>query len=277
MKKKRIVGLSFFIIGLGLFFFNPAGILAGFAIAENTSFSSVWVIYFSGLTLMTIGLMIAGGNLEDRSEAHNSLNYLKLKDRLNWEQERASNHVLIPTDYNTPRGRILKISEEEELKNLMLKYIPKNFRSDIKEICIAGSLSRAVGGNRSTEKYAKFLPTGSYHKDKIKSDTFHLSDIDIGIVCPSLVEYLRKIDPDFIDTRKYFRGKATKEIETASYIGFKPESKFIINPLCPQWIKDLLLDLSNRNYAGERRNIQFRILEDLPKREHNNRDIIYRT
>jgi len=277
MEKKRIVGWSFFIIGLGIFFFNPISILTGFAIAENIYFSSIWVLYFSGLTLITVGLMIAGGNLEDRSEAHNSLNYLKLKDRLNWEQERASNHVLIPTDYSTPKGRILKISEEEELKNLMLKYIPHKFRSDIKEICIAGSLSRAVRGNRSTEKYAKSLPTESYHKDKIKSDTFHLSDIDLGVVCPSLVEYLGKIDPNFIDTGRYFGGKATKEIETASYIGFKPEPRFINNPLCPDWIKELVIDLSKRDYAGERRNIQFRILEDLPRREHKDRDIIYRT
>lgn len=216
-------------------------------------------------------------NLDEYSEAHNFFNYLKLKDRLRWEQEKSSNHILIPTDYKNPKGRILEISEEEELKNLMLKHIPRKFRYDIKEISIAGNLSRGAKGNRSTEKYSGYLPAESYHKDKIKSDTFHLSDIDMGIVCPSLVEYLGKIDSSFIDNGKYFGGKATKEIETASYIGFRPTPRFISNPLCPNWIKNLLLDFSRRDYAGERRNIQFRILENLPKKEHRNRDIIYRT
>jgi len=226
---------------------------------------------------MTISLTIARENLEERSEAHSYLNYLKLKDRLHWEQERASSHVLTPTDYQTPKGRILKMSEEEELKNLILRYIPRKFRPDVKEISITGSLSEGTDGSRSTEKYSKSLPAKSYRKDKIESDTFHLSDIDLGVVCPSLIEYLKRIDPNFIDTGRYFGGKATKEIETASDIGFRPTPRFISNRLCPDWIKDLVVDLSKRDYAGERRNIQLRILENLPRREHKDRDIIYRT
>jgi len=277
MGKKRVVGLCFFIIGIGISLLNPFGSMTGLAIAEDIDLFTSWLVYFIGLIMIFTGTLMINGNLEERSEAHYLPNYLKLKDRLHWEQEKSSNHAIIPTDYKTPKGRVLKISEEEELKNLILKYIPRKFRSDIKEISVAGSLSRGAKGNRSTEKYSGHLSAGSYRQDKIKSDTFHLSDIDMGIVCPSLVEYLKRIDPSFIDTGKYFGGKATKEIETASYIGFKPAPRLINNPSCPGWIKDLVTDLSRRNYAGERRNIQFRILEYLPKREHKDRDIVYRT
>jgi len=65
MEKKRVIGLSLFIIGIGIFFFNPLGILTGFAIAEDIPFSSSWALYFAGLVLMMVGLVI-GGSLDDK-------------------------------------------------------------------------------------------------------------------------------------------------------------------------------------------------------------------
>jgi len=110
MEKKRIIGLGLFIIGIGIFFLNPLGILTGFAIAENVSFSSNWALYFSGLVLMAVGGMIIRSVDEVAEELDNSSNFQRM-----WEGKNKKETIRLGS-----RGD--NTAKNKEAKYVMTQY-----------------------------------------------------------------------------------------------------------------------------------------------------------
>lgn len=269
------VGLVLMIAGIALIL-NSAFHITGFVIAENVDQNTSLLL---GLILFIGGIFLFETTLEEKTgydEKHNAVSYQKLKDRLRYMQDRGVRGFAPGKEPES--GRYLTKREESDLKEKILRHVPKKY--EIEEISIPGSLSITKSGKRTAlnkliGKSSELTPT-EYKGEILPSDSFYLSDLDVGILSPELFGYLKKAWPESIASTGMFKDRATVNISTKNLVEKLPEMKFMRT--APKWVRSLLRDIAkNYKFVGEKRPVDIRILRDIPEGENSQRDIIYRS
>lgn len=287
MNTKRALG--YFLILMGLYIIITGrvitGAVIGFQPQNYLSLLGVLVFIIGVFLVLAVGLeervraepllLQAETNEEDNS-AHSVINYEKLKFRLKYMQDNKLKGV---NPDKVPIGRYLSESEEQKIKEILLKYLPDEIKEKDVEISISGSLSQREKGKRMHGKLGI--------DEKLSSDQFYLSDVDINIAGNIPFDYIESKWATVImrqGRKKSKRGGTTKTTgklaDKASYrittddlnkrekqVGYMREA--------PEWAKRMLKELSAYSFAGEKRPVNVKFFKGKEVMNPKPRDILY--
>lgn len=138
-----------------------------------------------------------------------------------------------------PIGIILNQKELNQIKEELLKKMPKELLNSDIDVYVHGSLSPVKGGKR-TEKYGE--------KEPFLSDQFYVSDIDVAIVGKKSLSYIEEeTNGESIRPDGKLKDKATLRFTLDKFLT-KREKNYKFKK--PTWIGDALRDLDSQKFAG---------------------------
>ena len=260
--KKLILGIFLFLIGIILIVSSQTGI-TGNVISETASaFGNIF-----GLVFVVVGILLMGESLEnivDHREASTPQAREKLRERLKDMQ----NKNLPGFIESKPEGRSLSYNEINDVKDTILKYIPKELVSNNSvEISLTGSLSSRKKGKRKGYRWGQ--------RD-IPSDKFYLSDVDINIVGKDPFDYVKaNWDDAIMIGRGKKSGRETYNLTTNKYLKNEDLNRGYMKN-APHWIKDMLYELADKNLAGEKRPISIKFYKNRRAAGNVKRDVLYK-
>jgi|SRR3989344_3215974 len=274
MDYKRGLGIG--LIFMGLFLILTGNIITGAVIGtspENYLSLIGVVIFITGIFLILVSGLekrVEASFGQEHEEAHDYANYQRLKNRLS---EMRAQKLRGTEPVKVPIGRYLSRHEEKKIYDIIWKNLPEEIKnSEDLEMSISGSLSIAREGKRKPGKYD--IP------EQLSSDQFYLSDVDVSIAGQKAFDYIESKWGSAVIRGGGRRGggklrnTATYKITNEEYLNKKErESGYMAE--APDWIKDMIRELSQHKFAGEKRPVNIKFFKERESLEESPRDILY--